>query len=367
MLAFIAVLGLKSLLQLCNLFGNGGQLKLNTSTLKEKIMQSVGSTHSVTLINECKRSSKENETLFFLKPEFFLLEDFDKTDSLLTLIFEKINEFNIDISGVLALKGGFLKEARIIERHYGFINRMSVEGSKLLTNEDYEKICKALSFDSLDGFIIKGGHELINSEDGFDEARVTELWYSKDSFRMGEGFYIQHHNIKGKNVIIINGFNPHQIKHYTDRDSKIVLFLLQTDTDWTALRSRFVGDTFPESAAEGSIRNILYRNAEKYGIKSISVADNFVHTSSGPFDALFEICNFASNIKGVNFSRYNTNIYYLMKEKFGLTETDFKNSIDNPTAVINGEKTDLFSFTKNKNTLEAITEYKNYFMGKIAG
>jgi len=337
-------------------------LKLDISNLKEKIMQSVDSRRSVTLINECKKSQKENETLFFLKPEFFHLEDFDKTDSLLGLILDKIKEYGIDISGVLTLKGDFLREAKIIERHYGFINRMSVEGSKLLKDEDYEKIRRVLSIDSIEGFIIKGGHELIETEDGFNEDIVTKLWYKKDSFRMGEGFYIQHHKIGTKNIIIINGFNPHQIRHYTADDSKIVLFLLQTDTDWAALRSNFVGDTFPEKAAAGSIRNILYMNAQRYGIKSISVADNFVHTSSGPFDALFEICNFASNIKGVNFSRYNTNIYYLMKEKFGLTDEDFNRSIDNPHVKVNGEDTDLFSFTKNMNTLDAITCYKKYFM-----
>ena len=335
---------------------------MNTSMLKEKIMQSVVSTEIVTLINECRQSVKENETLFFLKPEFFFLEDLDKRDSLLGLILEKINEFGIDISGVLTLKGEFLKAEKIIERHYGFINRMSVEGSKILNDEDIEKIRKILSLETLEGYKILGGHEVIESIQNFDEQTLTNLWYKKESYRIGEGFYIQLHKIDDSNVIIINGFNPHQIKHFTGGDSKIVLFLLQTDTDWLTLRSNFVGDTFPERAAEGSIRNILFKNAEKYGIKSISVADNYVHTSSGPFDALFEIVNFASNIKGVNFSKFNTNIYYLMKEKFGLKESDFNSSLENPATEINNEKTDLFSFTKNKNTFEAIKGYIKYFI-----
>ncbi len=50
---------------------------------------------------------------------------------MLSMILEKIKEFDIDISGVLTLKGDFLKEAKIIERHYGFINRMSTEWLKI--------------------------------------------------------------------------------------------------------------------------------------------------------------------------------------------------------------------------------------------
>ena len=69
---------------------------------------------------------------------------------MLSMILDKIKEFDIDISGVLTLKGDFLKEAKIIERHYGFINRMSTNGSKLLTDLDLEKIKQVLSVPSLE-------------------------------------------------------------------------------------------------------------------------------------------------------------------------------------------------------------------------
>jgi len=329
------------------------------------MLASVNSKENIILINECKRSVKENEALFFLKPEFFAIKKIEHIDLILSMILDKIKEFNIDISGVLTLKGDFLREAKIIERHYGLINRMSTEGSKLLTDLDLEKIKQILSVPSLEDYKIFGGHELVKSYDDVDEQKLTDMWYKKDSYRIGEGFYIQVHDIKGEKVIVINGFNPHQIKHFTSPDSKIILFILQTDTNWFTLRNNFVGDTFPEKAHEGSIRNLLFKDSAKYGIKDISVADNFVHASSGPFDSLFEICNFASNIKGINFSRKNTNIYYLMKEKYGLGDAEFSKALDNPEAEINGQKTDLFTYTKNRNTFESVADYVKYFKDAV--
>ncbi len=338
---------------------------MNRAVIKNKVLESIDSKENVILINECIKSSKENEALFFLKPEFFNIKKIEQIELMLSMILDKIKEFNIDISGVLTLKGDFLKEAKIIERHYGFINRMSTDGSKLLTALDLEKIKQVLSVANLKEYKIFGGHELVKAYDDINEKKVTDMWYEKVSYRIGEGFYIQVHDIKEEKVIIINGFNPHQIKHFTSPDSKIVLFLLQTDTDWFTLRNTFVGDTYPENACEGSIRNLLFKDSAKYGIKAISVADNFVHASSGPFDSLFEICNFVSNIKGINFSRRNTNIYYLMKEKYGLGDAEFDKALENPAAEINGLKTDLFTFTKNRNTYESVADYVKYFKDPV--
>ena len=108
------------------------------------MLESIDSKENIILINECKRSAKENEALFFLKPEFFGIENIEHIELMLSMVLNKIEEFDIDISGVLTLKGDFLKEAKMIERHYGFINRMSTNGSKLLTDSDFEKIKQAL-------------------------------------------------------------------------------------------------------------------------------------------------------------------------------------------------------------------------------
>ena len=331
--------------------------------LRKDILDSVYSDRKAILVKDFIRTVKENETLFFLKPEFFQLKENKYIETLLDFILEKIKEYGMEISGVLTLKGEFLRDKKIIERHYGVINQLSVSGSRILKKNDKKKIKDALSIEDLSDYRILGGHELIEIYNDIDERKLTELWYTKNGYRIGEGFYIQLHNIDDENIILINGFNPSQIKHYTSKDSKIVLFLLESDTDWYRIRNNFVGDTFPEKAARGSIRAILYNNSSNYGIETIDVAKNFVHASSGPFDALFEICNFVGNINEISICKYDTNIYHLMKEKYNLTKEDFEKSLQNPVAKIEEKEVDLFSFTKNKNTFEAIEDYIKYFSG----
>ena len=334
---------------------------METDKLKQDILDSVNSEDNAILVKKFNRLNKENETLFFLKPEFFQLKDDRYIGVLLDFVLKKIKEYDIEIAGVINLKGDLIREKKIIERHYGVINKLSVRGSRILNRRDKEKIKDLLSVENLGDYTILGGHELIDRFKDIDEEKLTNLWYTKNGYRVGEGFYVQLHKIDDEKVILINGFNPSQIKHYTSKDSQIVLFLLESDTDWFRIRNNLVGDTFPDKAVDGSIRAILYNNSGKYGIKAIDVAKNFVHASSGPFDALFEICNFVGNINDISICEYDTNIYNIMNKKHNLTKKDFEKSLDNPVAQIDEKEVDLFTFTKNKNTYEAIKDYIKYF------
>jgi len=334
---------------------------LAEETVKREMLESLKSGDEVSVIKDFKSSEKENEILFFLKPEFFRVKNSNFLNGLLSFILKKISEFSMDIAGIAVLNGLFLKKSGIIQRHYGFINRFSMNGSVLAGDIYKAKIREALSIKDIDNYKILGGHEALEHYNNIDEDMLDKMWYTKNSTRIGEGFYIQHHIIGDENVILINGFHPRQIKHYTGSESRIVLFLLQTDTDWTKVRNNFVGDTYPENAAQGSIRATLLKNPLKYGIGCVSVANNFVHSSSGPFDALFEICNFVGSIKDIGFCKKDTNIYNLMKSKYGLDDKDFENSLSNPSAEIGDMKADLFTFTKNKNTNAAVTDYIRYF------
>lgn len=334
--------------------------------IKAGIIDSIFSKENFSLIQEFKSSSKENEFLFFLKPEFFQSNDKILISLLLDLILQKIKQFDIDIDGVAALKGDFLKGADIIEKHYGFINKMSVKGSEIVTGADKAKIMEVMGIDSLKNYKILGGHEVIAKYESVDETALQELWYSGGSFRVGEGFYAQYQKICGEDIILINGFHPSQIKHYTRPESRIVLFLLNTDTDWFTVRNNFVGDTFPEKAKPGSIRATLLKDAQKYRIEAIDVANNFVHASSGPFDALFEICNFVGNLEGINYCRYNTNIYNLMTSKYNLEIEDYEMCLENPAVKIDDSQSDLFTATKNKNTFSAIEYYIGHFKKQVS-
>jgi len=332
--------------------------------LIEKILRSLGENKPERTILDFKfKKSKgtENELLFFFKPECFFGGDPVHIKAILEMVFEKFTEFKVDISGILLLDGKHLEELSIMDRHYGFINKISKEASKIVSQEDLKKIQLALGIDNLKNYKILGGHEVLRKYPEFNERSLDEFWQTKKSIKLRSGFYLQQYSVKEQPIIMINGFHPSQLRHYTNPIHKIILILLNSDTEWKILKNDLAGDTFPERAKAHSIRGEIFANHQKYGIQNISISNNCVHLSAGPFEALFEIDNFLSNIRDVDFNLNKTNIARLMNEN-GFEKEEIQRCLLNPKIQIDEVPTDLFTFTEEKNSNEAISEYREYFL-----
>jgi hypothetical protein len=206
----------------------------------------------------------KNELIFFFKPECFLVDKPDYIEAVINMVFNKLKKFNTYISGILLLNGKRLDELLIMERHYGFINTLSKNASEIITDEELLKIRNSLGIDSVEKFKLLGGHEFIKEYNKFNENSLNELWLSKKSIKLRSGFYFQKYTVNGENVILINGFHPAQITHFTNPVHKIVLLLLHSDTDWKILKNDLAGDTFPENSNQDSIRGEIYTNSHKY-------------------------------------------------------------------------------------------------------
>lgn len=307
------------------------------------------------------KTDNSNELLFFFKPGCFNVRDSRNTRAILEMVITKLHAYQASISGVLLLSGERLDELGIMDRHYGYINKLSKHASTILHDEDVQHICESLAItSSFEQYVILGGHEFLQRFPSYDVERLRNLWITKHSHKLRSGFYIQEYDIDNQDVILVNGFHPSQLAFFTNPAHKIVLMLCRSDTDWHALKYDLVGDTFPENAKPDSIRGELYTHHETYGLPEVTVSNNMVHLSAGPFEALFEIYNFLHEIPASNFALHATNMARLMKEK-GLLEEDVTRCLSNPVANINGEETDLFTATEDKNSEEAIEAYQHYF------
>ncbi|HLP57933.1 MAG TPA: hypothetical protein VK186_03850 [Candidatus Deferrimicrobium sp.] len=305
----------------------------------------------------------ENELLFFFKPECFFSNEETQIKAIIEMVLRKFKTFKVDIAGMLLLGGKRIEQLAIMDRHYGFINKLSKCAGKILTEKDIEKIKLSLGLSGLSGlekYTILGGHEFLEQYPEFDEQKLNEFWLAKHSLKLRSGFYFQEYEINNQPVILINGFHPSQLRHFTNPHHKIVVLLLKSDTDWKILKNDLAGDTFPEKAKENSIRGDIFRNSSKYGIQDISISRNCVHLSAGPFEALFEIDNFLKNIREVKYELGQTNIARLM-EQHSLKKEEIAQCLANPTAQFDSKLIDLFTFTEEKNSREAISEYQKYF------
>lgn len=330
--------------------------------LRNAILEAIKSEETEVLIQEFDfKTDKNNELLFFFKPGCFNVPDFRNTQAIIDMVMTKLSAYQASISGVLLLSGERLEELCIMDRHYGYINKLSKQASTILHDDDFQHIYENLEITSnFEKYSILGGHEFLQRFPSFDIERLRNLWITKHSHKLRSGFYIQEYDVDNQHVILVNGFHPSQLAFFTNPTHKIVLLLLHSDTNWHALKYDLVGETFPEKAQKESIRGELYAHHEAYGLPEVTVSNNMVHLSAGPFEGLFEIYNFLHEIPASNFALSATNMARLMREK-ELLEEDVTRCLSNPVAMIEGEEIDLFTATEDQNSEEAIAKYQQYF------
>jgi hypothetical protein len=143
------------------------------------------------------------------------------------------------------------------------------------------------------------------------------------------------------------------LAHYTAADRRIVLVLLHSDTDWGTLRNEMVGATFPEKAAPGSIRGSFYANPAQYGFESVSIANNCVHLSAGPYEGAFEVMNFLGNLFDLNPAAQPPLMFQKLQAR-GLSLDDAMKTSENPAMDVSGKTTDLFTATEDVNSDDAV-------------
>jgi hypothetical protein len=313
---------------------------------------------SVTTVEPLKvgQSVQQNELLLFIKPEIFTVEKRGHIDHTIALIFDKLQKFDAHARGVVIINGRVLDELEIMNRHYGFINQLSRSASKMLDDADRDTIAAALNISSLDNYAILGGHEYLGQYPDQDAFELDKLWFTKKSVKLRSGFYVQSYVQDGQDIILVNGFHPVQLAHYTDPSHRIVLMLIHSNTDWMTLRNEMIGATFPERAVPESIRGTLYGTPEKFGLQSVSIANNGVHLSAGPFEALFEIVNFGRAF-GLDSDKQVPLIVQKMLDA-GMHIEQALDTLNNPIAISLPKAVDLYTATEDMNTAQAVTFWK---------
>ena len=302
---------------------------------------------------EIGREDRQNELLLFMKPELFMVEDPTCIRNSTALVLEKLADYRAFVHGIAIVGGQFLADKGIMDRHYGFINRLSKNASQVLTAEDKARVMTALGLSSLKGIDLLGGHEYMQKYPGetFDE--LDRFWFSKKSIKIQSGFYLQLYEKNGGQLVLINGFHPGQLYHFTHPDHRVALFLVHSDTAWKTLRNEMVGNTYPEKATPASIRGSIYAEPPKYGLSQVDISNNGVHLSAGPFEGVFELVNFFGGL----YEREKDRMVPLLIRRLiakGMSEEKALKVAQNPQVKVNGKQTDLFSVSEDLDTEQAV-------------
>jgi len=326
-----------------NLF-NAETINKIKSAVEAKIIQTV----------HVGETDKKNELVFFIKPELLDVKVNEKILNSLSLIQNKFQEYNVEVSGAAIIPGAVLEEFEIMNRHYGFINQLSRMASSIVDPETRQRMFFMLDKNDQGKHQILGGHEFLNAF-VVDVNKLSEIWFAQEANKLRSGFYFIEDTFQGKPIILINGFHPSQLLHFTREDHRILLMLLHTDTDWHEMKFNLVGDTFPERAKPSSIRGMLYTDPERYGQEKVTINTNGVHLSAGPFEAAFEVVNFFGSLLELDPEKAPP-LAIKRAQEAGIPKSKALSLLDNPEI----HNSDLFSETENMNTNAAVRLIKNW-------
>ena len=328
--------------------------------LKQALLDSLQSNEEIAVIQPpaIGQTERQNELLMFIKPEILAIDDPTCLGHAIDLIWAKLAEFDASVEGMVLVGGPALEQKESMDRHYGAINVLSKTASTGLDATDRQTVYDALDVPPPE-YPLFGGHEFLNAHPAFTPATLDDLWFTKKAHKVRSGFYVQAYDETGEKFILVNGFHPAQLAHFTEPAHRIALMLLHSDTGWANLRDQMIGDTFPERAVTGSIRGQLHATPARYGFDEVTIANNGVHLSAGPFEAMFEIANFFGTLVGANIASTRPRIVKTMLAA-GIAEDDAYRASENPDVETReGQATDLFDATEHMDTEDAVALYKS--------
>lgn len=296
------------------------------------------------------KTNKKNQLLAFFKPEVFLDKNPEQIEKIMKLVFEKLEKYEVSVDGTALFPGSAVGKYQIMDRHYGVINTLSKNASKILSKEEKDLVFDVLGVKDKNTEIL-GGHEAFEIA-GVDKTYdFDNYWLESKSAKIKSGFYARVMKIKDKDTVVIDGFHPHQLAHYTESNRHLGVMLVSSDTSWSKLRTEMLGETFPEKALPDSIRGTMHLHANDYGFEKVLIENNIMHLSAGPTEAMFEIDNFLNSPFGIDF----------IEKEAKLAESLLLAGIskDKVRQVINDK--DLHSELEHKDTDEAVEIIKKKF------
>ena len=321
--------------------------------LASELISSARTAEPSRVLRKISSGNCENELLFFFKPEVFLPDA--ETKQIIDYTFERLSSNGIGITGATLLSGPELERLAIMDAHYGYINAMSRRASTELSESDLSDIRR--HFQVGDAVRALGGHEVLSHFPEYSASSLDKLWASKQSVKIRSGLYAEKFELGGTQIIIVNGFHPEQLAYFTQEDRKIALLVLQSNLPWRFLRTRILGDTFPEKALPGTLRRQFFDHSSKYGLGQVSIANNCAHMSAGPFEAAYELNNFFGRMNNTGYAAGNTNI---AKRVIG-SGLAIDQALANPTAELNGKVIALFDATEETDTTGAVELFRRKF------
>jgi len=311
------------------------------------------------LFSDTTTEVKNNQFLFFIKPEITVKNDRIKLDEILKLIFAKISEFGFSVHNVKILSAKYLDQFSVIAQHYGVINQIATNAVANMSEGAKEKFAEIYG-KSVNDALVLGGLEFLEKYPDFNPNTLDHLCRNLGSKKLAGGTYSVEVKLDDETVYIINGFHGRQLKQFTDAGKSIIVMSLSSDTDWSNARNNFIGATDPTKANAGSLRREFLDNKDRLGLPDVSQGANGVHLSAGPVEALVELQRYNSNLASGE-AKNITDFSFGKQLTEALSADAVQQIVNNSNVEVDGKATSVFDLTEEKNATEALEILKPLF------
>jgi hypothetical protein len=293
-----------------------------------------------------REPDKRNHFVLFMKPELLAVREGAKLGPVFDLISSTLRKYGVETGAVRVLNGPYLARHKIMEEHYGVINRASRLGRAALSTPTRQK----LEAETAGAKAILGGHQFIEVYPDVSAFALNIMVDTLGSKKIASGKYYTELNVQGERIVVLNAFHPQQLLHYTRPGKALAVFECWSDTDWAVLRTEMTGATDPSRAAPGSIRRMLRERSRELGLGEVTTATNGVHCSAGPFEAMLEFCRFFSDHAGKDLLRASATPFGQMLQERGLKQKDIAALAKNPLLGEGSAAAYVFNQTEEKNS-----------------
>ena len=205
----------------------------------------------------------ENQFIVLIKPECFDGGIID-TPQILNEMIHKFKEYGVVIHSAAVINGDYIKKHRIAENQYYNLNYASNYGFEKLP-VDYQK--KLISL--FPNHRILGAYQFLQMFPKYTVEELEKKSHEKGSIKIGNGNYALELQEDGSNYVVLNAFQPHQVKHFQKFDSVMVALECLSNEDYSILADSLVGNFNPKLAKQGSLRNYLYKNVKQLHLDEI--------------------------------------------------------------------------------------------------
>ncbi|CAE8723969.1 unnamed protein product [Polarella glacialis] len=303
---------------------------------------------------EQKVAGVENSAFLFIKPHAV-------TQAVQDLVKEKLTASGLVIVSTGVVAAETIDTQGFIDTHYGAIasRALKQKPAELIVQDgakqEFEKLW-GLSWESaLEQRLVYNSAEAVEKL-GIDllalgvRAQATKRGESQLKFE--GGFYVA----KIDDMYVVNGFYSEMRSKFTKPGTSIVYFEVRWDPAvlcWADFRGKFIGATNPTEAAEGSLREMIFKQWSALGLPSEpTTGENGVHASASPFEGLAEKSNWLS--ASVTADPLGQALI-----SGGVPESTLRNWMGDPTVMFEGKLQSLFGIFEDLDAQPCVDKAKS--------